>query len=335
MEVEGAQVLPGVNLSGPGALAAVSPPLAETPAQPGYVRFSRAAWARLAKDDASPPSSTTSPANKATLRTLAELIRLRARSEQARRRKEQRFLGLPAPHAPFVVGLSGSVAAGKSRLAAELADILRDSLRLRVSLVSTDGFLHPNRWLAAQGLIARKGFPESYDTAAMLSFLAGARAGWPSVRAPIYCHERFDVREGEWQEVRRPDVLLFEGLNALQLRDGGRSRGQLLDLGIYLDADEADLAAWYEERSIQLRRDARQAPPSYFAETGDAKDVARRIWREINLLNLVQHIAPSRRHADVILRKQSDHGISDIWLRMDWASASLDAPESLFERSEA
>jgi type I pantothenate kinase len=190
-----------------------------------------------------------------------------------------------------------------------------------VDIVTTDGFLHPNRILEERGLMRRKGFPESYDLRRMVDFLAAVKSAEPEATAPVYSHMTYDIVFEERQVVRRPDVLVFEGLNVLQAeRTAPVVVSDFFDFSVYIDAEETDIEAWYVERFLILQRTAFQNPASYFHHYRDlpleeARKVARGIWREINLVNLTENILPTRTRADVVLRKHSDHSVGEIWLR--------------------
>lgn len=205
-------------------------------------------------------------------------------------------LAAQAPDRTRIVAIGGPVAVGKSSFADDLAGALRRTGR-RVEVVSADGFLLPNARLAALGLMNRKGFPESYDAVALEAFFAAVADGADPLRAPVYSHEAYDV-SGQ-RVFARPEVLVFEGLHALAWP---------FDLGIYLDADEADLEAWYVARFLALERHGAPRLAGRLAEVGgDPVALARSIWAEINLPNLRRHIAPTRDRADVVIEKGPDH----------------------------
>ena len=304
-----------------------------------YVSFTREEWARLR---ASEPLSLTE-AELEALRginervsleeaaevylPLARLLHLYVEATQHLSQVTDRFLGKPAGKVPYVVGIAGSVAVGKSTTARLLQSLLaRWSEHGRVDLVTTDGFLYPNRILVERDLMSRKGFPESYDLRRLLGFLADVKAGVPEVAAPLYSHLHYDIVEGEAQVVSRPDVVVVEGLNVLQTGDGrsGPSLPQFVsdffDFSIYVDADEADIERWYLERFRTLRETTFRDPASHFAayaalEEGEATRIAREIWREINGRNLAENILPTRERAHLILEKGGDHQVRRIKLR--------------------
>jgi type I pantothenate kinase len=242
--------------------------------------------------------------------------------------QRRKFLNVPDKRkTPFVIGIAGSVAVGKSTTARVLKQLLaRWPNSPKVDLVTTDGFLLPNAELREQGLMDRKGFPESYDQKAVLKFLAGIKAGEPDVAAPLYSHLTYDVLKGESVHIHQPDILIFEGINVLQTRalpPDGRDVpmvSDFFDFSIYIDADEADIHRWYVRRFMGLRDTAFRDPASFFhryATMGEdeARAVAERLWRDINLRNLRDNIQPTRPRADLILHKGPDHLVDLVALR--------------------
>jgi type I pantothenate kinase len=239
----------------------------------------------------------------------------------------RRFLGTQNGKTPFIIGIAGSVAVGKSTTARILRELLkRWPSAPNVDLVTTDGFLLPNAVLAAEGLMERKGFPESYDVGALLQFLTDIKAGKPHVSAPVYSHLTYDIVPGESIRVDRPDILVLEGLNVLQPRDLPRDGkvipfvSDFFDFSIYIDADLEAVREWYISRFMHLKETRFRDPRSYFhryAELTDdqAHEIAVGLWERINLVNLLQNIQPTRPRADLILRKGADHAIAEVALR--------------------
>jgi type I pantothenate kinase len=232
------------------------------------------------------------------------------------------FLGTLAPKVPYVLGVAGSVAVGKSTFARILQALLsRWPDHPKVDLVTTDGFLHPNAVLEARGIMNRKGFPESYDTRRLLTFLREVKSGEVEVRAPVYSHVVYDIVPGEELVVRQPDILILEGLNVLQITTESREFvSDYFDFSIYIDAAEADIERWYIERFLKLRETVFMDPRSYFrhyAELSedDAVSTAHMIWREINGKNLAENIEPTRDRASLIMHKAADHTVTDVQLR--------------------
>jgi type I pantothenate kinase len=252
---------------------------------------------------------------------LSRLLSLYVAGAQSTGAEVREFLGQPARPTPFVIGVAGSVAVGKSTIARLLRELLsRWPDTPSVELVTTDGFLLPNAELERRGLMQRKGFPESYDRRALLRFVSEVKSGAEEVRAPVYSHLVYDVTDEE-VVVRRPDVLIVEGLNVLQPPTSGRlAVSDLFDFTIYVDARTADIENWYVERFLRLQRGAFADPSSYFhryasLSEGEAIERARSIWREINGPNLEQNILPTRARASLVLRKGSDHTVSTVLLR--------------------
>jgi len=255
---------------------------------------------------------------------LSRLLNLYVSASQDLARVSSTFLGTIAPRVPYVIGVAGSVAVGKSTFARILQALLaRWPDHPRVDLVTTDGFLYPNQVLLDRGLLQRKGFPESYDTRSLLAFLREVKSGSAVVRAPVYSHIVYDIIPGEEIVVRRPDIVILEGLNVLQVGSpsGGANEfvSDYFDFSIYLDADEADIRSWYVERFLTFRQTVFQDPQSYFRHFAalseeEAVATATGIWEEINGRNLVENIAPTRERASLILRKEADHRVSEVSL---------------------
>lgn len=304
-----------------------------------YTDFDRATWSALR---AATPLSL-GRADLARLRGLGEpidlveveevylplsrLLDVLVTASAARRVATSTFLGEETANVPFVIGVAGSVAVGKSTTSRVLRELLaRWSHHPSVELVPTDGFLLPNAELARRGLLDRKGFPESYDQRALLRFLTAVKSGAPEVSAPVYSHLTYDVLPDEQVVVRCPDVLLVEGLNVLQpprTRSDGESSlavSDFFDVSIYVDAALADLRRWYVERFLRLRETAFADPASYFHRfaaltDATARETATTIWREVNEPNLVQNILPTRGRATLVLQKGPDHAVRRVRLR--------------------
>ncbi len=254
---------------------------------------------------------------------LSRLLSLYARAAKELGAATSGFLDEPDSTTPFVIGIAGSVAVGKSTVARLLRELLsRWPDTPRVELVTTDGFLHPNAELERRGLMKRKGFPESYDRRALLEFLTAIKSGAPEAHAPVYSHLHYDIVPGAHVTVHRPDVVIVEGLNVLQPppAPGEPSIGELFDFSLYVDADPDDIERWYIDRFMSLRRSAFTDPESYFQvyaglSDDDAAQTAARIWNEINLPNLVDNVLPTRHRARLILQKTADHTVGTVLLR--------------------
>ena len=237
------------------------------------------------------------------------------------------FMGAPTPKkVPYIVGVAGSVAVGKSTFSRVLrACLARWPDHPRVELVTTDGFLYPNRILQDRGLMNRKGFPESYDQRLLLRFLADVKAGVHVASAPVYSHLRYDIIPDAKHNVEQPDIMILEGLNVLQSPDGHRGASRVFvsdffDFSIYLDAGAETIVRWYIERFLRLRETVFRDPSSYFhryaaLNDSEAVSTASQIWREINLLNLHENIGPTRERAHLILEKAGDHHVQSVKLR--------------------
>lgn len=298
-----------------------------------YLSFTRAEWAALR---ASTPMTLTD-ADIEQIRginvelsvteveeiylPLSRLLNLYVRASQQLFSVTDTFLGKPTHPVPYVIGIAGSVAVGKSTIARILQALLsRWPDHPRVDLVTTDGFLYPNRVLEERGLMDRKGFPESYDRRRLLEFVTDLKAGADDVRAPVYSHKAYDIVPGEVRLVTRPDILILEGLNVLQGGGTGTHVSDYFDFSIYVDAEPAHIEQWYVDRFLTFRDTAFQDPDAYFhryASLSDDEAVAeaRRIWSEINYVNLVENILHTRERATLILEKGSDHGVQRVRLR--------------------
>lgn len=258
---------------------------------------------------------------------LSRLLSMYVEATQELFNVTSRFLGVRDGKVPFIIGLAGSVAVGKSTTARILKTLMsRWASSPKVDLVTTDGFLYPNAHLEREGLMRRKGFPESYDIPTLLKFLSDIKAGKEHVEAPVYSHLVYDVVPGEVITIDRPDILILEGLNVLQTtklpRDGNAVPfvSDFFDFSIYLDSEEDLLHQWYVERFMRLRDTAFKDPQSYFhryskVSDTEARAIADDLWTNINLANLRETIFPTRPRADLILSKGQSHRIETVRLR--------------------
>jgi type I pantothenate kinase len=304
-----------------------------------YRHFSRSEWAALRADtpltltlnDLLKLQSLNDPISLeevvAIYLPLSRLLALYVAATQGLFKATQRFLGAEDGKMPYIIGLAGSVAVGKSTTARVLKALLsRWPNTPKVELVTTDGFLHANAILQAEGLMDKKGFPESYDGTALIRFLSDIKSGRHNVRAPIYSHLTYDVVPNEWAIIDRPDILIVEGLNVLLPNRPAKDRREIpfvsdfFDFSIYLDADEKLLEQWYVKRFMRLRETAFRDPRSYFRKYADLTDdqavaTALSIWTRINLPNLRENILPTRPRASLVLIKGASHRIEEVALR--------------------
>src|SRR6266567_2494690 len=304
-----------------------------------YRVFSRAEWAMHREDT----PMTLKPAEVARLRSmhdrldmseveeiylpLSRLLSFYVAATQMLFRAQQGFLGTEDTKMPYIIGVGGSVAVGKSTTARVLQALLARWPNVpKVDLITTDGFLLPNAVLEREALMEKKGFPESYDLPALLRFLTEVKAGQRPARAPVYSHLVYDVVPSESIEIDHPDILIVEGLNVFQVgrppRDGKAIPfvSDFFDFSVYLDADEDVLRHWYVDRFLMLRGTAFRDPKSYFHRysrltDAEAVETATSIWTRINLLNLRENILPTRRRAHLILTKDASHTVTEVSLR--------------------
>ena len=304
-----------------------------------YHTFTKAEWSKLR--DGQP--MTLNQADIERLRTQSDPISLEEAEEvylpltrllsyyveavQGLHNVSTRFLNAPDHKVPFIIGVAGSVAVGKSTTARILQALLaRWPASPKVDLVTTDGFLYPNAVLAERGLMERKGFPESYDRPRFVQFLADIKSGHGEVRVPVYSHLVYDVVADEEVVIDRPDILIVEGLNILQAGELPRTGNPILfasdflDFSVYIDAEPEDLERWFMERFFRLRETAFRDPTSFFRRfaemsESEAGEFGKQVWRSINLPNLLDNVLPTRGRADLILKKGGNHLIEEVRLR--------------------
>jgi type I pantothenate kinase len=301
-----------------------------------YRQFSRSEWAALRADtpltlnvdDLNKLQSINDPISVeeviAIYLPLSRLLALYVAATQGLFKATQRFLGAEDGKMPYIIGVAGSVAVGKSTTARVLRALLsRWANTPKVDLVTTDGFLLPNAVLEREGLMERKGFPESYDGAALIRFLTDVKAGKSPVQAPVYSHLVYDVMPGQTVTVDRPDILIVEGLNVLLPNKLGKEIpfvSDFFDFSVYLHAEEVDLERWYVARFMRLRETAFRDPRSFFRKYADLSDeeamaTAKAIWTRINLRNLNENILPTKARASLVLTKGPTHRIERVSLR--------------------
>ena len=301
-----------------------------------FVAFTRDEWSRLRDHTPLPLTEAelfalrglndevTLPQVEQVYLPLTRLLNLYVAATQTLHAARDTFLGTSA-QVPYVIGVAGSVAVGKSTAARILQALLAEwPAHPRVDLVTTDGFLYPNAVLESRGLLARKGFPESYDVRRLLEFVIDVKSGKPNVKAPVYSHLTYDIVPGVWQEVNRPNVMILEGLNVLQTSPGQQGRtlfvSDFFDFSIYIDAHEDLIEQWYVDRFMTLRETVFTDTKSYFHRYAsltdqEARETALRLWRDINYPNLKENIEPTRERAHLILEKDAEHDVAGVRLR--------------------
>lgn len=253
---------------------------------------------------------------------LTRLINLKVNASQQLHGATNSFLDYKANKTPYIIGIAGSVAVGKSTVARVLQTLLsRWENHKKVGLVTTDGFLYPNAILESKGLMSRKGFPESYDTQQLIDFMMNVKSGKPRVEAPLYSHLIYDVLKDKVEVIDQPDILIVEGINVLQVnKTHSVFVSDFFDFSVYIDADVRNIKKWYIERFLTLQKTAFQSPMSYFHQyTSLSKDEAIKkatdIWEEINAKNLRENILPTRGRANIVLKKGKHHLMEKVYLK--------------------
>lgn len=303
-------------------------------AEMNYYSFSRAEWATfhahnfasVTDDELAALRSLNDELSlddvKVIYSPLRHLIHIRYRDYQAAQYNLSQFLGMREPTHPFIIGIAGSVAVGKSTTARLLQLLLsRAYPDKKIQMITTDGFLYPNAELTRRGIMARKGFPESYDMDALIHFLNNVKNNTGTVRAPRYSHEIYDIVPNEYDVIAHPDILIVEGINVLQLpSEQPIYISDYFDFSVYIDADPQLIEQWYLERFGMLLDTAFTDPTNYYydyaiGDRADAFAMARQVWHDVNLKNLNEYILPTKNRADVILHKTTAHVIDEIRLR--------------------